>query len=307
MIPDFNMKEIKLIEFGVGFDNGGETFVLLPVDKSVQKALVEMIEATRDAIKRLEEKFGTAKYESSEKHASSEYLILPIDSIDNDAVAQIRNLHEAENLNSNREALFEPGKIFCYFVKFHGNKGKHLTALKRSSQFKGCLKSKNRLVCMMDDSLKIINDNVFKLDNDFDFFIYLENIHILHPSGFEFLGKMKKAILEAVPKNVEKLKEELKFVEFDSISEYASAHSRAARYLASILSQDEIKNVDKSALKTLCCATGIPITEKRGKLLIPSGYELEFLEVLDRRRYKIELVKDAPECFKAASRKKISG
>jgi hypothetical protein len=29
------------------------------------------------------------------------------------------------------------------------------------------------------------------------------------------------------------------------------------------------------------------------------------LEVLDRRRYEVELVKDSPERFKAASRRKI--
>jgi hypothetical protein len=34
---------------------------------------------------------------------------------------------------------------------------------------------------------------------------------------------------------------------------------------------------------------------------------MDFLEVLDRRRYQLELVKGTPERFRASSRKKIDG
>lgn len=48
------------------------------------------------------------------------------------------------------------------------------------------------------------------------------------------------------------------------------------------------------------------VKESQGKVVIASGPEIGFLEVFDRRRYELELVKGRPERFKAGSRTKIS-
>ncbi len=83
--------------------------------------------------------------------------------------------------------------------------------------------------------------------------------------------------------------------------------SRAARYLASIRSQKETKNIDKTALKKLCKSTGVDLRESNGRLAVDDAHILGFLEVLDRRRYELELVKGSPERFRAASRERLSG
>jgi len=158
---------------------------------------------------------------------------------------------------------------------------------------------------MLDDTLQIIEDTVFKLDNDFDLLIDAKSVHILRPSGFEFAGKLQQAILDAVPKNIQAIAKDLGFVEFDGIEAYAGKHPRAARYLASIRAQKETKSIDKSLLKRLCRQTGVEITEAKGKVNISVGHEMAFLEVLDRRRYEVNLVKENPERYRAASRKKI--
>ena len=101
------------------------------------------------------------------------------------------------------------------------------------------------------------------------------------------------------------IKAELTFIEFDGIGQYAAKHPRAARYLASIRAQEEMKNIDKAALKKLCKITGVDVSESKGKVFIADGHEMAFLQVLDRRRYQLELVKDKPEKFVAASRKPI--
>ncbi|MDQ7088940.1 MAG: hypothetical protein Q9Q13_14270 [Acidobacteriota bacterium] len=63
--------------------------------------------------------------------------------------------------------LDEPSEIFLlHFARLTDNKNRRLTALRRASQFKGVLKK--RLIRWLDDTLKIIEDSVFKLDNDFD-------------------------------------------------------------------------------------------------------------------------------------------
>ena len=300
---EFDLGNVTVTEFGVGRDDGnGQTFVAVPVDASVQAALREIVQATWDTIKKDED--GPARYEPAEKHAGTEYLYLPLD---DELAVSVRGLHEAAALDINAAALGDPSDVFCYFARLTDTKQQRLTALRRATQFKGVLKSKNRLVRMLDDTLKIIDDTVFKLDNDFDLLIDARNVHILRPSGFEFAGKLQQAILDAVPANINAIRNDLRFVEFDGIEAYARKHPRAARYLASIRAQEETKRIDKALLKRLCKQTGVEIGESKDKVSVAAGHEMGFLEVLDRRRYEVSLVKEKPERYRAASRRKIDG
>ncbi|MCW5941032.1 MAG: DUF4868 domain-containing protein [Fimbriimonadaceae bacterium] len=301
MTLEFDLASVTVTEFGVGRDDGnGQTFVAVPVDTDVQGALREMVQATWKATQNVED--GPAKYEPSEKHGSTEYLYLPLA---DEMASSVRGLHEATNLAIQGSALDEPADVFCYFVRLTDKKNRRLTALRRASQFKGVLKK--RLVRFVSDALKLIPDDVFKLDSDFDLLVDSANVHILRPSGFEFAGKLQQAILEAVPENIKAIRKDLAFVEFDGIEAYAGQRPRAARYLASIRGQEETKNIDKALLKKLCKQTGVEITESKGKVVITDGHEMGFLEVLDRRRYEVSLVKAKPEQYRAASRRKING
>ena len=92
---------------------------------------------------------------------------------------------------------------------------------------------------------------------------------------------------------------------FSSIEKYASKHPRAARYLAAIRGQ--LLNIDKTALKNYCTGTGVEIEEHGDKIIVPAGHEMGFLEVLDRRRYAVSLVKEQqPERYRAANRRKVN-
>jgi hypothetical protein len=298
---NFNFNTITMTEFGIGRDDeNGQNFIMIPVDRGVQNALYEMVKETDAAMQRISGNENPIEYEPSEKFASMEYLYLPLN---DPMVVAIRELHEAVNLDIDTKALLSTENIFCYFARFQDSQGNRITAFRRATFFKGILKTK--LVHILDDSLRIIEDNIFKLDADFDFLVDSENVYILRPSGFEFAGKLQNAILTAVPKNIEVIKNELPFVDFDIISEYAINHTRAARYLASILKQKEISSIDKSALKKLCKNTSVNISEVSGRLVILNGHEMGFLEVLDRRRYEVELIRGQPEKFKAASRKQL--
>lgn len=241
----FDLDHVTLVEFGVSRDDGNnQTFELVPVDANVQKALREMTRATWQAI----HLHGDApnKYEPSEKHSSVEWLFLPIG---DDLATGMRQLHQAVNLPMNAAALTSPDDVIFYFIRLSDNLGRKLTALRRAAQFKGIVKNKGRLIRLYDDTLKIVEDTVFKLDNDFDLLIDAENVHILRPSGFEFAGKLQQVILDAVPGNVAIIQNELPFIEFNGIEQYAVKHPRAARYLASICGWSEINGVDKRALK----------------------------------------------------------
>jgi hypothetical protein len=297
----FDLMKVSITEFGVGRDDGnGQVYLAVPVDADVQNALRDIVAKTWEQMQKDGQE--PAIYEPSEKHEATEYLYIPINS---DLAASLRDLHEATNLHLDVKVLAEPTDVFCYFTRLTDKNGRRLTALRRAAQFKGILKSRGRLIRLVNDALQIVEDQVFKLDSDFDLLVDSINVHVLRPSAFEFAGKLQEAVLAAVPHNITAIQKDLSFVSFSTIQDYAAKHPRAARYLASIRSQKETKKVDKAALKKLCKRTGVDIAESDGQILVDQGHEMGFLEVLDRRRYELELVKGAPERFRAMSRQKI--
>lgn len=296
---DFDLNAIRTVEFGVGRDDGDEhAFHCVMVDDGVQHALGEMAAATWAQMQKLDN--DPPRYEPSEKHSGCEHVYLPLD---DDLSVRMRNLHEAVNLDVDQDALNDTDAIFCYFAKLADEQGRSLTALRRATQFKGVLKS--RLLQLGADALKMVEDRVFKLDNDFDLLIDNQRIHILRPSGFEFAGKLQDAILNAVAGNVETLQADLPFVAFARIQEYSSTHPRAARYLASIRSQQEVSRIDRQHLIEACRATGVQIVEDGEQISVDEGHFMGFLEVLDRRRYEVRLVPEEPEQYRAPSRTRL--
>lgn len=301
MNQDFDINSVRTTEFGVGRDDGdSQSFSLVAVDGDVQSALNEMVASTWDAMQ--ERSTTPPEYDPSEKYGASEYVHVPL----NDDLARwVREMHQADNLIIDTAALSDPAKVFSYFARMTDEQGRRLTALRRSTQFKGVLRS--RLIRLVTDALQMIEDRVFKLDKDFDVLVDSKTVHILRPSAFEFVGKLQAEVLAAVPKNVKAIQQHLKFVDFTAIQNYASKHPRAARYLASIRTQKEMQNIDKRALKKLCKNTGVEVKDTKGKVAVHESHIMGFLEVLDRRRYEVELVRGSPERFKASSRRKLNG
>lgn len=200
--------------------------------------------------------------------------------------------------------MSEPKDVFCYFARMRDGADRSLTAVRRPTQFKGVLRSRG-LIRFIDDTLRIFDEDVFRLDSDFDLLVDSDRVHRLRPSGFEFVGQVQEAILAAAPTNVKAVRKDLHFVDFTAIEEYATTHARAGRYLASIVAQKATKDISKRALKALCKRTGVEIAESKGKIRVDKSQVMGFLQVVDCRRYHLELVPGTPESFVAGSRRKI--
>lgn len=297
----FDLEDVVTTEFGLGREGDGPSiaFGMVPMDAGVRSALLSMARLTMRRMESAED--GGAEYDPAEKHGGTEYLVVPAGgSLD----AGIRELHEAENLSADRSRLEEPEGILSYFARFTDGEDRRLTAIRRAGHFKGVLK--NRLASFRDDRLRIVEDDVFKLDNDFDVLLDASFTHIWRPAAFEFVSRLQQAILDAVPSNVGVIAAELPFVELEGIESYAESRPRAARYLASIRSQ-RLAGMDRDALLELCGRTGVGVREVNGRVAVERGHEMAFLEVLDRRRYRVELVPGRPERFRAPSRQTLDG
>lgn len=271
----------------------------MAVDANVQAALKEIVIATWNTM----HDFGSDPpiYDPSEKYEASEYVYLPLS---NELTNRMRELHNANNLPMNSNALADPTKVFSYFTRMTDTQSHRLTALRRANQFKAVLRS--HLIRLLTDALELVEEKVFRLDKDFDLLIDASNVHILRPRAFEFASNVQAAVLAAVPTNIRAIQNDLAFVDLTPIQNYASNHPRAARYLASIRSQNQTSDIDRLALKDLCIATGVGLREADGKIIIDEKDVMGFLEVLDRRRYELKLVRDSAECFRATGRQKIN-
>lgn len=296
---DFDLGSVQSVEFGVGRDDEDfQEFSRIEADQDVQDALLDMV---RETVAQLEELEALgAEFNPAEKYAGREYAHLPLAS---EYAGPVRDLHTAGNLPADPDALSDSEAVFCYFARLTDSQGRTLTAMRRAAQFKGIVKA--RLIRLLTEAVRIVEDTVFKLDTDFDLVADSLKVHLLRPTSFEFMAQLQDAVLAAVPANVAEVERQLSYVDFGSIAEYAGTHPRAARYLASIRSQAGIGGVDRRRLSQLCARTGVELTRTRGKLAVQPGHVLGFLEVLDRRRYQLELIVGEQERFRAASRTRL--
>lgn len=299
----FNINKVKNCEFGVGLKQSHRSiFRILSVDKDTKEILRTMVITTMEKMDNINEENNAGsplQYEPSEKYDGPQYLTLPTEC---DLVESIRGLHEANNIQHDMSALSDSG-LFCYFVRFIDENDRYLTAVRKTSKAKGILKG--RYISITNDALRIVKDTVFKLENDFDFLIDSKNIHIFRPNSLVSICELKKVVLAAVPKNIEKIAQDLTYVDFSKIQNYAQTHSRAALGIASIQSQGLAKNIDKEALKRACNEFQVDVTIDGEKIFIENQF-MAFLHILERRLYKSDLEVGKVELFRAESRRRIS-
>ena len=292
----FNFDSIKSVEFGVCLEGDeNETYRIVPSDKGVQTALKEMLEATRAQLFRDDEKL--VEFSPAEKYGSTERLYL---SLDSEFVTKHREIFATKNLVTDTHGLADPKHLISYFAIFLDSNGKKLMGFRRAAQFKGVIKK--NLVTFLDDTLKIVEDDLFKLDTDFDYIIYDDQVLIWRPSGFIFTAGMDEHIAACAAANVDLVSKEVACVDFLGLKDFVLKHKLSMRLIAAIKSRDDLADISKRRLKAECKEAGLKISEIKGMLSPQEGSEYGFLMLLDRRRYTVTLIEKKPETYEAPSR-----
>jgi len=171
---------------------------------------------------------------------------------------------------------------------------------RRAAQFKGVLKK--HLVTFINDALRLVEDNLFKLDTDFDFLIFDDQILIWRPSGFIFTAGMDEHIAAFAAANVAHITGEISCVNFTALGDFVAKYKLAMRLVAAIRSRNDLSSITSQRLKAECKGAGVKLITRNRKLLPEPGSEMGFLMLLDRRRYTVMLVPKQPETYEAASR-----
>jgi hypothetical protein len=186
MRDEFEFDEIVSVEFCVSVREGDDyTNYLVPSQHNVQNALKEMLSNTTDQLE--EPDVERQAFELSERYATRESLIA---SLASEELATVNALYDEEGWAPNPHALDAIASIPYYFAVFRDAANVKLLGVRQATQFKGVVSK--RFIRLLDDSLTMIEDRIFKLDNDFDFLVTSEHVYILRPAGFERIAQIEK-------------------------------------------------------------------------------------------------------------------
>lgn len=295
-------EDFRSIEFGIcSIIDGQEIIARIPIDDSVRNSLVEMHNTFYDTYLAME---GDPEiFEASEKYAATEKLTI---ALNHENLNSLRTLYNQRNIPVSEIALSEIANSITYYFAIyrHRNNTKQI-AIKRPSQFKGLLKKHNRLMQLIDDTLQVVTDDVFKLDNDFDFIIHQNEIDILHPTGFTFIANIDEEILRTAADATRQLTARITFVNFNYLANFVGQSKAAAKLISSIKSREDLERTSMDKLLDKCNSLNVTVREENGQIVPDDAFIIHFLQILDRREYDVDLTDDEPEIYVASSRKKV--
>lgn len=288
--------DVNSVEFGVCYDIGDEEdYYLVPTDANVKEALEEMFLSSRNHLLAQNEEIRV--YEPSEKYDSMERVKI---SLDDTILLKVKRLYDAENIPTLSGAI-EVDRLAFYFCIFHDNQSNKLLAVRRASYFKGTIKK--RFLSFVDDTLKILEDNVFKLDKDFDFLVCDDIVYVSRPTNFVYIASLDSVIKSQAVESVEHIFKILDFVDFSTLSGYVSERIKAARLIAAIRSRNNISGISKAKLESYCRKMNVNLIKDNGTIRPEEGSEMDFLKLLDRRLYSVSLIDGVDENYEAEARR----
>lgn len=194
--------------------------------------------------------------------------------------------------------------INYYLVIYELKSGGRIVGVRRASGLKALLSARNRIVQFIDDSLTSLDQDVFKLDSEFDFVIDAEYVYILHSSGFESIAEVDSKTLNRAKEKALELQERISFVDFTGIADHASKHKRSARLVAAVWSRKNLDTLSATKVKRFARGTEVEFTETNGVIRPLDGHEAGLLEAIDYRRYAVDIDEDGVKVFVATSRKR---
>ncbi len=300
---DFQWQSIRKVQLGVCLvskDNSGkevESFVYVPAKEEVHAALRKMGEKTLEWMRKEVPTGAFPKFELAEKHSAIEVLVASLKAT---FLSETAALYAMTNLALDPKALDDPSRVRMYFVEFYDINDKKAIGCRRAGSMKSL--QRRNVVMWVKGILDVAKGDVFVLDSEFDYLITEEHVFILKPGQFEAAAVDTKVICAQAAKALPKLETTARFIRFTKLSDYVKKHPMAARLLTSIMTRDDLDKMSADKLKALLTTQAVKFTEKDGIIEPNEGSELDFLKLLDRRLYDVELVEGVKEQYQAASR-----
>jgi hypothetical protein len=297
---DINIESIISVNFGIALRNSGYLY-FVPTDAGLKGALKEMIVVTAAALNAAQGEWQA--YDISEDYGQRRRVYC---NRDNEYMAVFSTIFDAGTLDDLTNLPDHANDIEYYFAEITDIQNRRMVGVRKATQFKGTVKAKNRLVRMINDTLSIIEDSVFKLDNEFDLLITDGHVYILNDAKMQQLGDITSRVAATAKDKIQSIEDTITFLDLSRVKEKIEKHPRVARYAASIAQNPLIANFQRAKIEALALQHGIVFKElDTGKLQCRVQDEARLMELLDARRYHLDLADDGGDPYRATGRQKV--
>lgn len=297
---EIDVGNIASVNFGIALRSNGNLY-FVPTDAGLKIVLKEMIADTVIALNAAEGDWQP--YDISEDYGQrrrvycnrdSEYMAVFSDLFDAGALDDLTNLPDHVH------------DIEYYFAQITDNQNRRMVGVRKATQFKGTVKARNRMVRMANDTLSIIEDTVFKLDSVFDLLITDAKVYILNDTQMQQLADITSRVAATAKDKIQAIEDTIEFLDLSRIKEKIEKHPRVARYAASIAQNPLVANFQRAKIEALAKQHGIVFKElDSGKLQCRVQDEAKLMELLDARRYHLDLADNGGDPYRATGRQKV--
>lgn len=301
MITDeFDFGTANRCNFCVALRSDGAPTHFIPTDDQVKGKLGEMLQHTLAAINALPEPWQ--EFDISEDYGARRRIYAPLE---RDYMLQTKALYDGSHDQELPDFHGLMKDVDYYFSVFWDQGDRKIIGVKRAAQLKATLGAQGKLIRWLDDTLTVVDEPILRLDREFDALITATNAYILDPRHFEYVADIVNLVAGAAKQKVDDVSVRIPFIDFSRIATDISKHPRCARVVASIAARADLHLLDRDKLCALAERTKVKLKDVDGKLQPTRACEYGLLQLLDNRRYDVDLTTDSPLAFQATGRRAV--
>lgn len=296
---EFGFSDIRSVDLAVAL-RAREQRYFVPTDGAIKEQLKRILQATKASFLQIE--IDWERHDISEDYGDRRRVYAARDSDYLADLSGIYNVSHFPDLSNVHEHIQD---IEYYFAIFHDNKAQKVVGIKKATQLKTTLGARNRLVRLVDDTLQLIEDDVLRLDRKFDAIIADKVIFMLNVRSVEYLANIVEHVAGAAATKIQQIHDAVTFLDMSRIKGSIGEHPRMARMAASIASRSDLAQIKRERVVELADHHGLVLKKVDGRLRCRRQDEAKLLEILDARRYHLDLTATQPVPYRATARQRV--
>lgn len=299
MINDnFNDGDIRAADFCASLKGGDRFFI--PSDGGVQNALKSILRDTVNAFEAIEGDWEL--HDISEDYGDRRRVYAPRNS---PLLATMSEIFDSGALRELPDLQNHLAELEYYFARFEDHQGRVIVGVRKARTAKATLGAQNKLVRLIDNTLVLIEERVLRLDRQFDVLISEDHVFILEPRAMEQIAKIVERVAASASVKVQEIHDAVAFLDLSRIKDKIAKHPKLARIAHSVASHPNLRQIQRAVIEELAAAQGIRFKEVDGRLLCNVADEAKLMEVLDARRYHLDLTATGAIPYRATARQAV--
>lgn len=295
---EFDFSAVKSFQLGVSLYSGDK--YLVPVDDTVNSAFTDMMNRTTGAINSRSGEWE--EFSLSQDYGSTERVYSPRSE---PIFKELSDIHQTQVYPDIANFTDNATNIDFYFVVLHDGNDRKVVGVRKATQLKSTLGARNRLVQIIDNTMYMIENPVFRFDKDFDGVICEENIYFLNFLNMEYIAKITNKVAKAAEQKIPIIAAQVTFLDFSGFVDKIENHPRTARLLVAISKRPNLDKYDKREILAQAAAQGVGfVNEGEPCLKCRVADKHKLLEVLDDRRWISRNTTDEAVPYRATSRQR---